>query len=131
VDKLIEVAVDTGTDMIAPQLGTAHGQYKSTPVLRQDRAAEFTAKTDLPVVLHGGTGLAAEDFHSFIDAGIAKINISTALKYAYMQGSLAHLKECEANDKWDPVKLFNAIEANVATVIGENFEIFRSAGKGA
>ncbi|MGO1560418.1 fructose-bisphosphate aldolase [Actinomycetales bacterium JB111] len=131
VDKLIEVAVDTGTDMIAPQLGTAHGQYKSTPVLRQDRAAEFAAKTDLPVVLHGGTGLAAEDFHSFIDAGIAKINISTALKYAYMQGSLAHLKECEANDKWDPVKLFNAIEANVATVIGENFEIFRSAGKGA
>lgn len=128
VDKLIEVATDTGTDLIAPQLGTAHGLYKASPVLLFDRVEEFTAKTDLGIVLHGGTGLSAEEFHRFIKAGVSKINISTALKLAFMHSALDHLKAAEASGKWEPVKLFaDQIEAMKNTVT-EHFNLFGSTG---
>ncbi|MGO1583761.1 MAG: class II fructose-bisphosphate aldolase [Actinomycetaceae bacterium] len=128
VEQLVEVAHDTGTDMIAPQLGTAHGEYRSEPVLRVDRVAELVALTDVPVVLHGGTGLTEKDFHDFIDAGVSKINISTALKLAYMRSSLAHLTECERTGKWEPVKLFAAVSEAVEQVLAEHAGTFRSAG---
>lgn len=128
VDQLVEVAHDTGADMIAPQLGTAHGEYTAEPVLRVDRVAELAALTEVPIVLHGGTGLSTTDFHEFIDAGISKINISTALKLAYMRSSLAHLTECERTGRWEPVKLFAAISEAVEQVLTEHAETFRSAG---
>ncbi|MGC5616384.1 class II fructose-bisphosphate aldolase [Georgenia sp. Z1491] len=131
VDQLIEVAEDTGVDTLAPQLGTAHGLYTASPELRVDRAAELVSKTEVPIVLHGGTGLTEADFHAFIDAGVAKINISTALKLAYMKGAQAHLAECERTGKWEPVKLFAAIAEDVAKVLTEHAEIFRSAGRAA
>lgn len=129
VDQLVEVAKETGTDMLAPALGTAHGQYKSDPVLVPDRVTEIKGKHDIPIVLHGGTGLTDEQFHEFIDNGVSKINISTALKHAYMKSALEYLKECERDDKWEPVKLFAVIEEAAEGVIREFAEIFRSAGK--
>ncbi|WP_182171138.1 class II fructose-bisphosphate aldolase [Flaviflexus equikiangi] len=129
VEQLIEVARETGTDMLAPALGTAHGQYTSDPVLVPGRVKEIKDQFDIPVVLHGGTGLTDEQFHEFIDMGVSKINISTALKHAYMKSALSYLKECEATDKWEPVKLFAEIEAASKSVIREFAEIFRSAGQ--
>ncbi|WP_054952567.1 class II fructose-bisphosphate aldolase [Flaviflexus massiliensis] len=131
VDQLIEVAKETGTDMLAPALGTAHGQYKSDPVLQPDRVTEIRDKYDIPVVLHGGTGLTDAQFHEFIDNGVSKINISTALKHAYMKSALAYLKDCEANDKWEPVKLFAEIEKASEQVMRDYAKIFRSEGKAA
>src|SRR5699024_8407833 len=84
VAELVAVAERTGADLLAPQLGTAHGQYTSSPVLLPERVAELVRLTDRPVVLHGGTGLTDADFRRFIDAGVSKINISTGLKLAYM-----------------------------------------------
>ena len=129
VDQLIEVATETGTDMLAPALGTAHGQYKAEPVLVPARVKEIKDKLDIPVVLHGGTGLTDAQFHEFIDHGVSKINISTALKHAYMKSALAYLRECEAADKWEPVKLFAEVEKASEAVLREFAEIFRSAGK--
>lgn len=128
VDQLVEVAADTGTDLLAPALGTAHGMYKATPVLVPERVREIRAKLDIPVVLHGGTGLSDAQFHEFIDAGVSKINISTALKHAYMKGSLEYLRECEKTDKWEPVKLFAEIEKASEKVLEDYAAIFRSAG---
>lgn len=131
VDQLVEVAHDTGADMLAPALGTAHGLYKAEPVLRVDRAQEIVSKTEVPIVLHGGTGLSVDDFNNFIDAGVAKINISTALKLAYMKGAQAHIAEAEETGKWEPVKMFAAIAEDVQKVIEDHIDIFRSAGQGA
>src|SRR5690625_193785 len=128
VEQLVEVARETGADMIAPQLGTAHGLYKATPELRVDRVRDIAALSDVPVVLHGGTGLSAEDFHAFIDAGVGKSNISTSLKLAYMKTAKAHLDECERTGKWEPVKLFEQVFAAVEQDIYEHIELFRSAG---
>lgn len=129
VDQLLEVAEETGADMLAPALGTAHGMYKAEPVLVPQRVAEIRAKSDIPVVLHGGTGLSDAQFREFIAQGVSKINISTALKHAYMKTSLDYLRECEKNDAWEPVKLFAEIEAASEKVLEEYATIFGSAGQ--
>ncbi|NMD46343.1 MAG: class II fructose-bisphosphate aldolase, partial [Propionibacterium sp.] len=72
VEQLVEVALETGTDLMAPQLGTAHGMYTAQPVLLPQRVREIAALCDLPVVLHGGTGLSNAEFDEFIDAGVTK-----------------------------------------------------------
>ncbi len=129
VDQLLEVATDTGTDLLAPQLGTAHGMYSARPVLLPERVREIRAKSELPIVLHGGTGLSDAEFDDFIKAGVGKINISTALKLAYMKASLAHLKECEATGKWEPVRLFDQVTEASKDVLRGYAAIFGSAGR--
>lgn len=131
VAQLVEVAEDTGSDMLAPQLGTAHGLYKSDPILRPDRVRELRELTSLPVVLHGGTGLSAQDFAEFIAAGVSKINISTALKLSYMKSAQQHLREAESTGKWEPVKLHDAIFTAVEAEIADHIALFGSAGKAA
>ncbi|TPW74848.1 class II fructose-bisphosphate aldolase [Schumannella soli] len=130
-EALVGVAAETQTDLIAPALGTAHGLYKASPVLLVDRVRSLAALTDIPIVLHGGTGLSPEEFAAFIDAGVSKINISTQLKLAYMHSARDHLAEAERSGKWEPVKLFDQIGAAVGEVITENATLFRSAGKAA
>src|SRR3954447_9436062 len=129
VDTLAAVAERTGADLLAPQLGTAHGEYKAQPVLLPDRVRELAALTDRPIVLHGGTGLSAEDFATFIAAGVSKINISTAVKVAYMRSAEKHLADARARDRWDPPSMFRDISEAVQAAIAVHIEDFGSAGR--
>ena len=129
VEQLVEVAKETGTDLMAPQLGTAHGMYSAQPVLLPERVRQILALCDIPVVLHGGTGLSNAEFDEFIAAGVTKINISTALKHAYMKTALEYLKQCEASNKWEPVKLFEPMIAASKELFVSFADIFHSSGK--
>jgi len=124
VQQLADIAKRTGVDLLAPQLGTAHGQYKARPVLLPDRVRELTELIDIPIVLHGGTGLTPEDFHAFIAAGVSKINISTAVKMAYMKAAAAHLDVAREKDKWDPPTMFREIQGAVKGAIATHIEWF-------
>ena len=115
----------------APALGTAHGLYKASPVLQYDRVAELGRLTDKPVVLHGGTGLSPEDFQRFIDNGVAKINISTTVKLAYMHAARDHIAKAEQTGKWEPVKMFDDINAAVQATVIEHIGEFGSKGAAA
>ena len=130
-EQLVEVATTTGTDLLAPALGTAHGLYKASPVLQYERVAEIGRLTDKPIVLHGGTGLSDDDFHRFIKAGVAKINLSTTLKLAYMKAAQAHLATAETTGKWEPVKMFDQISAAVRTTVLEHIDQFGCKGAAA
>lgn len=129
VATLAAVAERTGVDLLAPQLGTAHGEYKAQPVLLPGRVRELAALTDRSIVLHGGTGLSAEDFATFIAAGVSKINISTGVKVAYMRSAEKHLAEARARDKWDPPSMFRDISQAVQAAIAVHIEEFGAAGK--
>lgn len=131
VEQLAQVAERTGVDLVAPQLGTAHGEYKAKPVLLPQRVRELAALTDKPVVLHGGTGLSPDDFRTFIDAGVSKINISTAVKLAYMYAAETHLAGARERGKWDPPTMFREIGAAVQAVVAEHIGWFGSAGRAA
>lgn len=82
-EDTMRFVADTGIDAVAPAIGTAHGVYKTEPKLNFELVEQF-GKADVPLVVHGGTGLSAEVFSRLIHLGAAKINISTALKKAYL-----------------------------------------------
>ncbi len=69
---------ETGIDALAVAIGNAHGNYPVLPELRFDVLEEIYNQTDIPLVLHGGTGITAEMFRRAISLGIRKINIATA-----------------------------------------------------
>ena len=70
---------ETGIDALAPSFGTAHGIYKSKPVLDLERVKTIAEKTGLPLVMHGGSGVSDEDYRIAIQKGIRKVNY-----YSYM-----------------------------------------------
>lgn len=88
VDYLEAVHVDA----LAVAIGTAHGAYKSKPKLDIQRLREIRAAVDVPLVLHGGSGLSDDDFRNCIEAGVSKVNIFTDLCIA---GSAAMKKAAE------------------------------------
>ena len=70
---------ETGIDALAPSFGTAHGIYKSKPVLDLNLVKTISEKTGLPLVMHGGSGVSPEDYRTGIANGLRKINY-----YSYM-----------------------------------------------
>jgi len=74
----VRFAEETGVDALAIAIGNAHGNYKSTPMLRFDILEECERLVDVPLVLHGGTGISPDDFVRCSKTGIKKINIATA-----------------------------------------------------
>lgn len=120
----------TGIDVFAPSIGNAHGSYKAAPVLDAERVTQIVEARNIPIALHGGSGLGAEQFADLIARGCAKVNISTALKETYMKSSLAFLKEAEQNSKWDPPSLFKHTRADVVSMVTGLCTQFGSAGKG-
>ncbi len=69
---------ETGIDALAVAIGNAHGNYPVLPELRFDVLEDIHRVTDIPLVLHGGTGITDEMFRRAISLGIRKINIATA-----------------------------------------------------
>lgn len=78
-DLAVQFCRETGIDALAPSFGTAHGIYKSKPVLDLNRVKVIAEKTGLPLVMHGGSGVSAEDYRTGIRNGLRKINY-----YSYM-----------------------------------------------
>lgn len=73
---------ETGVDCLAASIGTAHGLYKTKPKLDFTRLSDIVSLTQLPMVLHGGTGIPEEDIKEAVKRGVAKINFSTAVRQA-------------------------------------------------
>ena len=76
---------ETGIDALAPSFGTAHGIYKSRPVLDLDRVKVIAEKTGLPLVMHGGSGVSPEDYRTGIRNGLRKINYDSYMSRAGVQ----------------------------------------------
>ena len=73
----------TGVDSLAVAIGTAHGFYVGTPVLDKERLSEIQQVVDIPLVLHGASGLSDEDVSDCVKRGICKVNFATELRAAY------------------------------------------------
>lgn len=86
VAEAVEFVKLTGVDSLAIGVGTAHGVYKGTPHIAVDRIKEIADKVDIPLVLHGASGLSDEVIRACIDAGINKINFATHLRQAFTEG---------------------------------------------
>jgi ketose-bisphosphate aldolase len=129
--QTLEVAVDfikaTGVDVFAPAIGNAHGMYKTTPTLDSQRVTDIVEATGVPVALHGGTGMTPEQFSDLISRGCAKVNISTALKIAFMKSGYDFMTEHPGD--YDPPKIFTAQRAAVMEMAKHHMRLFGSEGK--
>ena len=130
-EQSLETAVEfiraTGVDVFAPAIGNAHGMYKTTPTLDSQRVTDIVEATGIPVALHGGTGMSPEQFSDLISRGCAKVNISTALKIAYMKAGYDFMTEHPGD--YDPPKIFAAQRTAVMEMAKYHIRLFGSEGK--
>ncbi len=81
----------TGVDFLAVGIGTAHGVYKGEPKLDLDKLSQIRAAVEIPLVIHGTSGIAADVVRELISRGISKVNYATDLRIAYTRGVRAVL----------------------------------------
>ncbi len=127
LDTVLDFIRATGVDVFAPAIGNAHGMYKTTPHLDSQRVTDIVAATGIPVALHGGTGMTPEQFSDLIARGCAKVNISTALKIAFMKSGFDFMTEHPGD--YDPPKIFTAQRAAVMEMAKHHIRLFGSEGK--
>jgi ketose-bisphosphate aldolase len=78
-DDAVRFVEQTGVDYLAVAIGTAHGLYRSEPQLDLELLSEIRARLEVPLVLHGGSGVTEAQFREAISRGISKINVATDL----------------------------------------------------
>ncbi|PIC80077.1 fructose-1,6-bisphosphate aldolase, class II [Sporosarcina sp. P18a] len=113
-----ELVAQTGIDCLAPALGSVHGPYKGEPNLGFEEMEEISKQGDIPLVLHGGTGIPTKDIQRAISLGTSKINVNTENQ---IQGTKA-VRDIlnEDSEVYDPRKYLGPMrEAIKATVIGK------------
>lgn len=115
----------TGVDALAIAVGNAHGAYKLPPKLDFERIRTIAKTVDVPLVLHGGSGLTDNDFRQAIKDGISKVNIFTDINVAAVE---AEFKKFSDMNKGIIDLIPAAVEAvKLATM--EKMKLFSSDGK--
>lgn len=127
LETVVDFVTATGVDVFAPAIGNAHGTYKTTPTLDSQRVTDIVKATGIPVALHGGTGMTPEQFSDLISRGCAKVNISTALKIAFMKSGYEYMTEHPG--EYDPPSIFKVQRAAVMEVARKHIRLFGSEGK--
>ncbi len=117
----------TGVDALAIAVGNAHGAYKLPPKLDFQRIRTIASTVDVPLVLHGGSGLTDNDFKQAIKEGISKVNIFTDINVAAVE---AEFKKFSSMDKGIIDLIPAAVEA-VKQATSNKLKLFDSCGKAA
>lgn len=117
----------TGVDSLAVAIGTAHGQYKGEPKLDFERLKKIVSMVDIPIVLHGSSGVPGEAVQEAIALGVRKVNIDTNIREAFVA---ACRKVLDADSREiDPRKVLGPAREAAVEVIREKIRIFGSSGK--
>lgn len=118
---------ETGVDCFAPALGSVHGPYKGEPNLGFDRMEEVMNLTDVPLVLHGGTGIPPHDIQRAISLGSAKINVNTESQISSAYAVRNVLKENP--DLYDPRKYMGPARDAIKETVKNKMREFGSSNK--
>lgn len=125
-DEAAEFVERTKCDALAVAIGTAHGLYKGEPKLDFERLKEIRQKTDVPLVLHGASGVPDEAI-KIARQYVSKINIDTELRVAFSKAITEYLKENP--NEIDPRKILGPAKAAMKEVARAKMRLFGSAGK--
>lgn len=129
LEEAIRFVRESGIDAFAPAIGTAHGVYKGIPKIDYELIKQLHEKVETPLVIHGGTGLSEEAFTRLIQNGASKVNVSTAIKHAYIDGYKEYFVDNPG--KLDPLGLDRYVENKIKEVAMAHMRIFRQIMKGA
>lgn len=126
-DLSVEICRKVKPDCFAPAIGTAHGVYKGIPKIDYLLLEDIAKNTNIPIALHGGTGLTDEVFHKCISLGCAKVNISTQLKYAFIDGFVNYHNQ--HNTEYNPLRVIDEQFEQIKAAVIDNISLFGSPGK--
>ncbi|HJO92642.1 MAG TPA: ketose 1,6-bisphosphate aldolase [Victivallales bacterium] len=118
----------TGIDALAVAIGNSHGKYKGDPKLDFNRLEQIRNKVQVPLVLHGGSGISEHDFKKAISMGIAKINFYTGMSQTALKSFNSSMKNI--NERYNEyLDIIGKMKHDVSVTIGEQMKIFSSIGK--
>ena len=124
---------DLGVDMLAAGIGNIHGKYPANWAgLSFDTLAAIQEKTgDMPLVLHGGTGIPADQIKKAISLGVSKINVNTECQLAFAEATRKYIEEGKdlQGKGYDPRKLLKPGAEAITACVKEKMELFGSVGK--
>ena len=116
---------ETGVDALAIAIGNAHGNYKQEPKLQFEILRKIHEDNQVPLVLHGGSGISFADFRKTIDNGMQKINIATANLDALAAGAREVL---ETNSKASYFELSRQMTENACACTKTHIYVFNNRG---
>lgn len=125
-DQAADFVAATHVDALAVTIGNVHGEYRSEPKLDFNRLAAIRKSVDVPLVLHGASGLPAATISKSIELGVCKFNVNTEVRQAYLQSLKADLSSAATPDLVD---LMQQAIAAMQAVVSEKLQLFGSAGK--
>lgn len=117
----------SGVDSLAVAVGTAHGIYKTAPVLDLGRIPLIQAAADLPLVLHGASGLQDTVVREAVAKGMAKVNFATELRCAFTAGVKSVL--AAQPETFDPKKYLAQGQKKVCQLVGQKIQICGATGQ--
>jgi fructose-bisphosphate aldolase class II len=128
-----KMVADLGVDMLAAGIGNIHGKYPANWAgLSFDTLDAIQKKTgDMPLVLHGGTGIPADQIKKAISLGVSKINVNTECQIAFAEATRKYIEEGKdlQGKGFDPRKILKPGSDAVVACVKEKMELFGSVGK--
>lgn len=126
-EECVRLVKETGVDCLAPALGSVHGPYHGEPKLGFKEMKEIAGLVNIPLVLHGGSGIPNDQLRMAIDRGTSKININTECQMAWTKIVREVLS---TNDKvYDPRKIIGPGREGIKQVFIDKVTVFGSLGK--
>lgn len=121
-----QFVAETGIDLLAPSVGNLHGILKdrANPALNIERIAAIRDAADIPMVLHGGSGVSDDDFSRAIEAGMTVVHISTEIRVAYRDGIKSGLEQ--KPDEIAPYRYMEDAKEAVKRIVKERLALFRA-----
>lgn len=125
-DQAREFVARTGIDALAVCIGNVHGKYRGEPQLDFARLAAIRAAVNVPLVLHGASGLPREMVRRAIELGVRKFNVNTEVRGAYIASLTTRLSASSSPDLIDLMR--DAIQA-MQNVVAEKLALFGAVEK--
>ncbi len=127
-EAALRFARETGVDALAVMVGTAHGIYKKLPVLDIARLAEIKKLTQVPLVLHGGSGVPDDQIAAAVRAGVRKVNYATELNLRFYEKILSFPRDDRIWTRPMDIFMREPLKCS-ADFLVNRFELLGSAGK--
>ncbi|GAA0181287.1 class II fructose-bisphosphate aldolase family protein [Clostridium sediminicola] len=121
--KAKEYVEYTSVDSLAVCIGNVHGHYKCEPVIDFERLTEISKSVEVPLVLHGGSGLKEDVIKKCIELGICKVNVNTEVREAYLN---AMKKMSISEEKNDLLKIMNNCIEAMGDIVVSKIKLFGS-----
>lgn len=121
-EQAADFVKQTGCDLLAVAIGTNHGQFKSKAVLNIPLLSEICQKVEVPLVIHGGTGVDENDYPKLLQGGVRKFNVGTEILVAWNSKAKEEFKDSKLNRS----VRYNVIPSNNAVyeVVSHKINLF-------